>query len=120
MKEEEVDDVAQGQPVVEIAQCTSKNQRQCEAEQPFIGMLHQQPHDDDGGDDGNAAEQQLLPAARIGKEAEGGTGVVIPHEVEEAGDGEVITVGEVLQHQLLGVKIERENDGTQGQPFDQA
>src|SRR5690625_7491807 len=80
---DEVDDLAEAQTIPEVAQGAAQQQGQATAQQPLAGAQSPQPGNQQQADAQRHRRQQpALPAPGIGEEAEGCSGIVLQHQVE--------------------------------------
>ena len=82
--------MAMQQAVDHIAHRPAHDQADGQAEQPLARVAAQHPHDERRRHRTQADEEPALPAGSVGQKAEGRAGVVGPHQVEVAGDGEAV------------------------------
>src|SRR6266478_7371288 len=83
MEIEKIHDVAEGDPVPEIAERSAEYQGKSRGENPLARMPREEEHDGGGRGNRDPDEQHPLPAARVGKKAERRAAVVREHQIEE-------------------------------------
>src|SRR5580765_6310613 len=86
MEIEKIDDVAEDDPVPEIAERAPQYQRKAGGEQALARMPHEHHHDHGGGEDRDTDEKRALPAPGFREKAERGAAVVRKNQIEEAGN----------------------------------
>src|SRR5690349_18398627 len=77
---EKIDDMAEGDPVPEVAERPAQYERETRREQALLRMPREHRHDDRRRDDGDGDEERPLPAPGVGEEAERGAAVVREHQ----------------------------------------
>lgn len=86
MKIEEVDNMAVGQPIYQIADCATQDEGHCRGKQGLVTVLLQQIQDDYASDDAYRGKEVTLPSTLRCQEAEGRSFVIHQHQIEERGD----------------------------------
>src|SRR6266850_2582893 len=86
MEVEKIHDVAEGDPVPQIAERSAEYQGKSRGEKPLARMPGKEEHDGGGRGNSNPDEQHPLPATRVGEKAEGRAAVVGEHQIEERRD----------------------------------
>src|SRR5712691_10222890 len=81
---EEIDHLAEAQPVDDVAERAAEDQRQPGVKHRSPRRAEKQHADDDGGDERESDEQGRLPAGRVGEKAERRTLVEHQDQVEKA------------------------------------
>src|SRR5258706_1091121 len=86
MEVEKIHDVAEGDPVPQIAERPAEYQGQSRGENPLARMRGKEEHDGGGRCNRDPDKERPLPAARIGEKAERRAAVVREHQIEERRD----------------------------------
>src|SRR6266705_4013507 len=86
VKVEKIHDVAEGDPVPEIAERSAEYQGKSRREKALARMPGEEEHDGGGRSDGDPDEQRPLPTARVGEKTERRAAVVREHQIEERRD----------------------------------
>src|SRR5690606_33884826 len=117
MEEQAIDHIAPGQAAVHVAERSSEHPCQRKTEQLPALVLPQQIDAAHRSVHGDGAEEEPLPAAGSGQETESCALVMVAHQIEKAGDVEMLAKCKSLQYQMLGVEVERDDDGAERQPL---
>src|SRR5260221_6841518 len=80
---EKIHDVAEGDPVPEIAERSAEYQGKSRGENPLARMPGEEENDGGGRCNRDPDEQRPLPAARVGEKAERRAAVVREHQIAE-------------------------------------
>ena len=115
MEQQEIDDFAQREPVVEIAERAAQDQCQRRAV-PRAAAASQQDEEHGGRDHGDRHEEPALPAGRGGEEAERGAGVERQHEAEKRRDRKAVAFADRCEYRGLRRLIGGDYDRTDPQP----
>src|SRR2546428_10927404 len=102
MEIEEVDHLAEAQPVDEVAERPAQDQRQPAAKHRLRRRAQKQHADDDGGDERENDEQRRLPAGRVGEKAERRALVEYQDQGEEAAQRSPLAGREAAEHGPFG------------------
>src|SRR5690625_2193627 len=114
---DEVDDLAEAQTIPEVAQGAAQQQGQATAQQPLAGAQSPQPGNQQQADAQRHRRQQpALPAPGIGEEAEGCSGIVLQHQVENRHHRQGAARLKPQLSQVLGPLVQDHHHQGQGQP----
>src|SRR5258707_13945956 len=86
MEVEKIHDVAEGDPVPQIAECPAEYQGESRGENPLARMRGKEEHDCGGRRNRDPDKERPLPAARIGEKTERRAAGVRGHPIEERRD----------------------------------
>src|SRR5712691_2652814 len=101
VKVEKIHDVAEGDPIPEIAERSAEYQGKSRREKALARMPDEEEHDGGGRCDGDPDEQRPLPTPRVGEKAERRAAVVREHQIEERRDLAHLAVAQARADRVL-------------------